>query len=154
MDQGECLREIFIELDPTSDLLELAVLPSGCGLQPRLRFTTYGLTGITHFDLPQTSDYIEVFECTQVASTAGDIGDCCGPVMESHLKHQAQPAPQLARFRFSLLKPAVNRSLNMASRVSMRLNQRGFLSMQYMIPLADNQVAFVEFFVTGLREYH
>ncbi|TPP58225.1 Cell cycle checkpoint protein RAD1 [Fasciola gigantica] len=118
--KSECMREAFSELDMSSEVLELALLPPPAA-QPRLRLTTYGLAGSMHFDLPRTSDQVEVFESTSAQ-------------------------PRLARYRLSLLRPATSRALAMATRISIRVNERGFLSMQFMINLPDAQVAFVEFF--------
>lgn len=115
------MREAFSELDMSSEVLELALLPPPA-TQPRLRLTTYGSAGTMHFDLPRTSDQVEVFE-----SSSGQ--------------------PRLARYRLSLLRPATGRALAMSTRISIRVNERGFLSMQFMINLPDAQIAFVEFFV-------
>ncbi|TGZ69647.1 hypothetical protein CRM22_003616 [Opisthorchis felineus] len=118
--KSDCIREAFSELDMSSEILELGLLPAPAA-QPRLRLTTYGSSGTTHFDLPRSSDQVEVFE-----------------VQPGH--------PRLARYRLSLLRPAINRALTLATRISIRINERGFLSMQHMINLVDGQVAFVEFF--------
>ena len=50
----------------------------------------------------------------------------------------------------SLLKPSV-KALMLSSRISLRTDKRGFLSMQYMIKTEDGQVCFVEYFVS-IRE--
>ncbi|KAA0188539.1 Cell cycle checkpoint protein RAD1 [Fasciolopsis buskii] len=118
--KSDCMREAFSELDMSSEVLELALLPPPA-TQPRLRLTTYGSAGTMHFDLPRTSDQVEVFE-----SSSGQ--------------------PRLARYRLSLLRPATGRALAMSTRISIRVNERGFLSMQFMINLPDAQIAFVEFF--------
>lgn len=118
--KSECLREAFGELDTSSEVLEFAVLPPPAE-QPRLRLTTYGLSGTIHFDLPRSSDQVEVFE----SATAN---------------------PRVSRYRLSLLRPSTNRALALSSRISLRINDVGFLSMQFMINLPDGQVAFVEFF--------
>lgn len=115
------MREAFNELDTSSEVLEVAVIPPPA-VQSRLRLTTYGFAGTMHFDLPRSSDQVEVFE-------------------------SAAAGPRIARFRLSLLRLATSRALSMASRISLRINDRGFLSIQYMINLSDGEVAFVEFFV-------
>ncbi len=51
------------------------------------------------------------------------------------------------RYKISLLKPSV-KALMLSSRVSIRTDRRGFLSMQYMIKTEDGQVCFVEHFVS------
>ncbi|CDS42360.1 cell cycle checkpoint protein rad1 [Echinococcus multilocularis] len=118
----ECMREAFSELDVTSDVLEVAVIPPTLP-QPRLRLTTYGFAGTTHYDFPCDSDPVEVFEC----STS---------------------EPCVARYRLSLLRPSTNRALALSSRISLRMNDRGFLSLQYMIQAgsSDSTSSFVEFF--------
>ncbi|CAH8528567.1 unnamed protein product [Heterobilharzia americana] len=118
--KSECMREAFNELDTSSEILEVAIIPPPA-IQSRLRLTTYGFAGTMHFDLPRSSDQVEVFESVTAS-------------------------PRIARFRLSLLRPATNRALSMASRISLRINDRGFLSIQFMINISDGEVAFVEFF--------
>ncbi|VDL95639.1 unnamed protein product [Schistocephalus solidus] len=121
--KSDCMREAFSELDVTSEVLEVVVIPPPLP-QPRLRLTTYGYTGTVHYDFPRDSDPVEVFECSA-------------------------PDALLARYRLSLLRPATNRALALSSRVCIRMNERGFLSLQYMITSLhhnDSQASFVEFF--------
>ncbi|VDM27617.1 unnamed protein product, partial [Hydatigera taeniaeformis] len=61
--RSECMREIFSELDVTSDVLEISIVPPTMP-HPRLRLTTYGFEGTTHYDFPRDSDLVEVFECS------------------------------------------------------------------------------------------
>lgn len=121
--KSDCMREVFSELDATSDILEVALVPPSLP-QPRLRLTTYGFSGTTHYDFPRDADPVEVFECLTTE-------------------------PYVARYRLSLLRPSTNRALALSSRVSLRMNDRGFLSLQYMIQSgnSDPNVSFVEFFV-------
>ncbi len=118
------MREAFSELDMTSDVLEVTVIPNSIP-NCRLRLTTYGFTGTTHYDFPQESDPVEVFQCS-----GSD--------------------PYQARYRLSLLRPSTNRALALSTRVSFRMNERGFLSLPYMIEASpnDSQTSFVEFFVS------
>ena len=51
------------------------------------------------------------------------------------------------RYKISLLKPSV-KALMVSTRTSMRMDSRGFLSMQYMIRLDDGQICFAEYFVS------
>lgn len=122
--KSNCMREAFSELDVTSDVLEVAVVPPSLA-QPRLRLTTYGFAGTTHYDFPRDSDPVEVFECSSVD-------------------------PCVARYRLSLLRPSTNRALALSSRVSLRMNERGFLSLQYMIQSSSSEASasFVEFYVS------
>lgn len=122
--KSDCMREAFSELDVTSDILEVAIVPPTLP-QPRLRLTTYGFSGTTHYDFPRDSDPVEVFECSSTD-------------------------PYVTRYRLSLLRPSTNRALALSSRVSLRMNDRGFLSLQYMINSGNSEVpaSFVEFYVS------
>ena len=51
------------------------------------------------------------------------------------------------RYKISLLKPSV-KALALSTRVSIRTDNRGFLSLQYMIKNEDGQVCFVEYYVS------
>ena len=51
------------------------------------------------------------------------------------------------RYKISLLKPSV-KALMVSTRTSIRMDSRGFLSMQYMIRLDDGQICFAEYFVS------
>ena len=53
------------------------------------------------------------------------------------------------RYKISLLKPSV-KALMVSTRTSVRMDTRGFLSMQYMIRLDDGQICFAEYFVSLL----
>ncbi|VDN96663.1 unnamed protein product [Rodentolepis nana] len=120
--KSDCMRETFSELDATSDILEVAIVPTTLP-QPRLRLTTYGFSGTTHYDFPRDSDPVEVFECSSTD-------------------------PYVTRYRLSLLRPSTNRALALSSRVSLRTNDRGFLSLQYMINSGNSEApaSFVEFY--------
>ncbi|CAI9724797.1 cycle checkpoint RAD1-like [Octopus vulgaris] len=85
---------------------------------PYFRMSTFGNAGRTHSDFPRDSDMIESFQCQ---------------------------ATQTNRYKISLLKPSV-KALTISSRVSIRVDKRGFLSLQFMIKNEDGQVCFVEFY--------
>ena len=51
------------------------------------------------------------------------------------------------RYKISLLKPSV-KALMVSTRTSVRMDNRGFLSMQFMIRLDDGQICFAEYFVS------
>lgn len=85
---------------------------------PHFRLSTFGNAGSTHSDFPKESDMMESFQCTQT---------------------------QTNRYKISLLKPSV-KALSLSTRVSIRTDNRGFLSLQYMIKNEDGQVCFVEFY--------
>lgn len=85
---------------------------------PHFRLSTFGNAGSTHSDFPKESDMMESFQCTQT---------------------------QTNRYKISLLKPSV-KALALSTRVSIRTDNRGFLSLQFMIKNEDGQVCFVEFY--------
>ncbi|XP_074635306.1 cell cycle checkpoint protein RAD1-like isoform X1 [Acropora palmata] len=84
---------------------------------PYLRLSTFGHAGSTHSDFPKESDMVESFECQQT---------------------------QTNRYKISLLKPST-KALQLSSKISIRMDNRGFLSLQYMIINEDGQVCFVEY---------
>lgn len=84
---------------------------------PYFRISTFGNTGSAHIDYPSDSDMVETFECTKVQSN---------------------------RYKTSLMKPST-KSLVLSSKVSIRMDDKGFLSLQYMILNEDGQICFVEY---------
>ncbi|RMX51697.1 hypothetical protein pdam_00008113 [Pocillopora damicornis] len=129
--KSECLKEAFSELDMTSEVLQILMSPDN----PYFRLSTFGYAGSTHVrfddlslsmsysvftpqqesDFPKDSDMVESFECQQTQTN-----------------------------RISLLKPST-KALQLSSKISIRMDGRGFLSMQYMIVNEDGQVCFVEY---------
>ncbi|KAL5017623.1 hypothetical protein ScPMuIL_007212 [Solemya velum] len=85
---------------------------------PYFRLSTFGNSGSTHSDFPKDSDMVESFQCSQT---------------------------QTNRYKISLLKPSV-KALGHSTRVSIRTDNRGFLSLQYMIKNEDGQICFVEYY--------
>lgn len=59
--RSECLKEVFSELDMSSDVLEIFMSPDA----PHFRLSTFGSYGINHTDIPRDSDMVENFSCTQ-----------------------------------------------------------------------------------------
>ncbi|XP_064621085.1 cell cycle checkpoint protein RAD1-like isoform X2 [Lineus longissimus] len=86
--------------------------------KPYFRLSTFGSAGSTHSDFPKESDMVESFQCTQT---------------------------QTNRYKISLLKPSV-KALALSSRISIRTDDRGFISLQYMIKNEDGQICFVEYY--------
>ncbi|XP_059849381.1 cell cycle checkpoint protein RAD1 [Hypanus sabinus] len=86
--------------------------------KPYFRLSTFGNAGSTHCDYPKDSDMIEAFHCNQT---------------------------QCNRYKISLLKPST-KALALSSKVSLRTDNRGFLSLQYMIRNEDGQICFVEYY--------
>ncbi|XP_046562563.1 cell cycle checkpoint protein RAD1-like [Haliotis rubra] len=112
--KSECVREVFSELDMSSDVLQILMSPD----KPYFQLSTFGNAGSTHSAFPKDSDMVESFQCQQT---------------------------QTNRYKLALLKPTV-KALAQSTRVSIRTDNRGFLSLQYMIKNEDNQVCFVEFY--------
>lgn len=52
------------------------------------------------------------------------------------------------RYKLLLLKPCT-KALSQSTKISLRMDHRGFLSLQCMILTEDKQVCFVEFLVSG-----
>jgi len=84
---------------------------------PYFRISTFGNSGSAHVDYPKDSELVETFECTQTQSN---------------------------RYKTSLLKPST-KALVPSNKVSIRMDERGFLSLQYMILNEDGQICFVEY---------
>ncbi|KAM4809217.1 cell cycle checkpoint protein RAD1 [Rhinophrynus dorsalis] len=86
--------------------------------KPYFRLSTFGNAGSAHLDYPKDSDLIEAFHCSQT---------------------------QTNRYKISLLKPST-KALALSCKVSIRTDNRGFLSLQYMIRNEDGQICFVEYY--------
>uniref|UniRef100_A0A0B6ZTE3 Cell cycle checkpoint protein RAD1 n=2 Tax=Arion vulgaris TaxID=1028688 RepID=A0A0B6ZTE3_9EUPU len=112
--KSESLKEVFSELDTTSDVLQILMSPD----EPCLQFSTFGNSGSSHSSFPKDSEMVESFQC---------------------------PKAQTNRYKITLLKPSV-KALALSTKISIRTDDRGFLSMQYMIRLEDGQICFVEYF--------
>nr|XP_033788890.1 cell cycle checkpoint protein RAD1 [Geotrypetes seraphini]XP_033788900.1 cell cycle checkpoint protein RAD1 [Geotrypetes seraphini]XP_033788907.1 cell cycle checkpoint protein RAD1 [Geotrypetes seraphini]XP_033788916.1 cell cycle checkpoint protein RAD1 [Geotrypetes seraphini] len=86
--------------------------------KPYFRLSTFGDSGSAHLDYPKDSDLMEAFHCSQT---------------------------QTNRYKLSLLKPST-KALALSCKVSIRTDNRGFLSLQYMIRNEDGQICFVEYY--------
>ncbi|XP_053304109.1 cell cycle checkpoint protein RAD1 [Spea bombifrons] len=86
--------------------------------KPYFRLSTFGSAGSAHLDYPKDSDLIEAFQCSQT---------------------------QTNRYKISLIKPST-KALALSCKVSIRTDNRGFLSLQYMIRNEDGQICFVEYY--------
>ncbi|XP_072164089.1 cell cycle checkpoint protein RAD1-like [Diadema setosum] len=93
--------------------------------KPFFRLSTFGHAGSAHSDFPKDSDMVESFQCTQT---------------------------QTNRYKLALLKPSI-KALMQSSKVSIRTDNRGFLSLQYMIRNEDGQISFVEYYCAPDEEY-
>lgn len=85
---------------------------------PHFRMSTSGEMGLYHHDIPKDSDIMESFECEQT---------------------------QVNHYRLNLLKPSV-KAVNLATKVCIRVDHRGFFSLQCMIKNENDQTCFVEFY--------
>ncbi|XP_071447685.1 cell cycle checkpoint protein RAD1 [Hetaerina americana] len=61
--RSECLKEVFSEIDGSSDMLELLMSPD----PPYFRITTIGECVESQVEIPKDSEMIESFQCTTVA---------------------------------------------------------------------------------------
>ncbi|XP_063963632.1 cell cycle checkpoint protein RAD1-like [Lytechinus pictus] len=93
--------------------------------KPFFRLSTFGHAGSAYSDFPKDSDMVESFQCTQTQSV---------------------------RYKLCLLKPSI-KALMQSSKVSIRTDNRGFLSLQYMIRNEDGQISFVEYYCAPDEEY-
>ncbi|XP_061589643.1 cell cycle checkpoint protein RAD1 [Cololabis saira] len=86
--------------------------------QPFFRLSTFGNSGNAHYDYSKDSDMMELFKCTKT---------------------------QMNRYKMSLLKPST-KALALSCKVSVRTDNRGFLSLQYLVRNDDGQICFVEYY--------
>ncbi|KAJ8338976.1 hypothetical protein SKAU_G00357620 [Synaphobranchus kaupii] len=77
--------------------------------QPFFRLSTFGNSGNAHYDYPKDSDMMELFQCTKT---------------------------QTNRYKMSLLKPST-KALALSCKVSVRTDNRGFLSLQYLTDISE-----------------
>uniref|UniRef100_A0A2K5Z792 RAD1 checkpoint DNA exonuclease n=1 Tax=Mandrillus leucophaeus TaxID=9568 RepID=A0A2K5Z792_MANLE len=85
--------------------------------KPCFRLSTFGNVGSSHLDCPKDSDLMEAFHYHQT---------------------------QVNRYKIYLLKPST-KALVLSCQVSIRTDNRGFLSLQYMIRNEDGPIYFVEY---------
>ena len=118
-------------------------------------------------DYPKDSDMMEVFECqkTQTNKYVALIFIFC-PVNNCpincnfkkiviyvpwfctyiHVQSHVLLSLFVCRYKLLLLKPCT-KALSQSTKISLRMDHRGFLSLQCMILTEDKQVCFVEFLV-------
>ncbi|EGD73030.1 hypothetical protein PTSG_04741 [Salpingoeca rosetta] len=83
---------------------------------PHFRLSTFGTAGTSQIDCPKTSDKVESFQCDK---------------------------PLKFNYKLKLLKPS-EKALALASQVSVRINEEGILSMQFLVE-TDVQSVFIEY---------
>ncbi|XP_023563244.1 cell cycle checkpoint protein RAD1 [Octodon degus] len=86
--------------------------------KPYFRLSTFGNAGSSHLDYPKDCDLMETFQCNQT---------------------------QVNRYKLSLLKPST-KALVLSCKVSIRTDDRGFLSLQYLIKNEDGHTCFVDYY--------
>uniref|UniRef100_S4RAK7 RAD1 homolog (S. pombe) n=1 Tax=Petromyzon marinus TaxID=7757 RepID=S4RAK7_PETMA len=116
--KAEGLKEAFADLELSSSGAEVSVHITMSPARPHFRLSTFGPLGSTHCDFPRDSDMVESFHCTKA---------------------------QTNQYKASFLKPSA-KALSQASKVSVRMDWRGLLSLQFMIPNDGEQVSFVEYY--------
>lgn len=93
--------------------------------KPHLRLSTFGNAGTIQSDFPKDSEMVEQFLCSERT---------------------------VNRYKIVLLKPSV-KALMVSMRTSIRTDNRGFLSMQYMIKMDDGQICFAEYFCSPDEDF-
>ncbi|XP_012280429.1 cell cycle checkpoint protein RAD1 [Orussus abietinus] len=58
--QTELLKDVFAEMDPTSEVMELLLSPDA----PYFQITTAGVAGDCRIEIPHNSQLVDIFECT------------------------------------------------------------------------------------------
>ncbi|KAL0266970.1 UNVERIFIED_CONTAM: hypothetical protein PYX00_009367 [Menopon gallinae] len=87
---------------------------------PYFRLTTLGDAGESQTDIPKDCGIVDSFQCNSVVQYSYKI---------IHIKPSIKP-------------------LGISNKVSIRINDRGFLCFQYMIKIDENHVSFVEYYCT------
>ncbi|KAJ3138432.1 ssDNA endodeoxyribonuclease [Geranomyces variabilis] len=89
---------------------------------PYFRLSASGLAGDTQMDYPKDTDVVESFHCMKTSTN---------------------------NYKYSLLQPCL-RALALSTKSNIRINETGFLSMQFMVPINENDISFVEYLVSPL----
>lgn len=91
---------------------------------PHFRFTTSGLAGICHIDLPHDTELIDTFDCETTTRT---------------------------RYKLNHIKPAT-KGLLCANKVSLRTDICGLLCFQFMVKTDEGATCYIEFYVRIIKE--
>ncbi|KAJ3120954.1 ssDNA endodeoxyribonuclease [Nowakowskiella sp. JEL0407] len=89
---------------------------------PYFRISVKSVVGDAQIDYPKDTDVFETFTCDEVCSNS---------------------------YKYSTMLFAL-RALQVSTKTYIRINQRGFLSMQFMVPVTDSQVSFIDFIIVPL----
>jgi cell cycle checkpoint protein len=87
---------------------------------PYVRISSESSLGIVEVDIPRHSEIMEHFECDY---------------------------PQTFKYRYTLMIPIL-KAVTLSSKTSLRLNDRGCLSLQFMIPIEEDKTSLVEYIVS------
>ncbi|EGF81803.1 hypothetical protein BATDEDRAFT_87254 [Batrachochytrium dendrobatidis JAM81] len=87
---------------------------------PFLRISASGLAGESELDYPRDTEVLESFSCTMPTSN---------------------------KYKFTMLHPCM-KALGMSTKTSIRVNEIGILSLQFMIQLTTSQISFVDYIVS------
>jgi len=110
---SEHLKDVFSELDTSSEYIEFLISPK----DPKFQMRTTGPAGDCLVSVPSSSAMIELFKCDSTSS---------------------------ARYRLAMLKYGI-KPLGLSEKVSVRMDDRDFLCLQYMVR-TDDGPAFLEFY--------
>lgn len=110
---SDYLKDVFSELDSTSEYIEFLISPS----TPRFQLRTSGPAGDCTVTVPSNSNMIELFKSESTST---------------------------ARYRLAMMKNGL-KPLPLSEKVSVRMDERDFLCLQYMVR-TDDGPAFLEFY--------
>lgn len=110
---SDYLKEVFSELDTSSEYIQFCVSPG----TPNFQIRTMGPAGDCNVDVPNSSDMVELFTSSNTSS---------------------------ARYKLAMLRHGI-RPLGLSEKVSIRMDERDFLCLQYMVR-TDDGPAFLEFY--------
>ncbi|KAH6573569.1 hypothetical protein BASA50_004035 [Batrachochytrium salamandrivorans] len=91
---------------------------------PFFRISASGLAGESQLDYPRDTEVLESFNCTMAT---------------------------VNKYKFTMLHPCM-KALGISAKTSIRVNEIGILSMQFMIQLTTSQISFVDYIVLPIEE--
>jgi len=116
---SEYLKEVFSELDTSSELIQFCVSSH----EPNFQIKTMGPAGDCSVEVKNTSDIIELFSSSHISK---------------------------AKYKLTMLKHGL-KPLSLSEKVSLRMDERDFLCLQYMVR-TDDGPAFLEFYCSPEEE--
>lgn len=113
--KSECLKEALHEIEASNDIIEIVISKE----KNQFRLSSFGIIGDTHIDVPNDSDFIEIFECKET---------------------------QDFRYKLNFVKNSL-KALAASNKVSIRIADTGVMCIQFLIPVPEmSKMAFVEFY--------